>query len=363
MAIETNKGLYRHSDTADIASIGNRIRELPAEVASGIIDDVLAGSAALQLGDVTRMTRREKIFTLTETLPDAYWIKGTAATDKPAFGPGASLPDGSREAKDLAMKQTTGMSWKQKKMEAEEMAVLVPLPDTWQADSDVNFEEIKPYLVEAMAKKLDAAILFGEELPSSWAANGFYGILPMAIAAGNTINAADTAYQIGATGRTDYGLAIAALAEQMAEDGYDPTGFTTYPGFKWKLVQQRGTNGESIYQGGAVGMDGRPAETIYGERLAEVRSGIWNTHKDDALIIAGQWNTLKIGVRQDIEFAVTDSAPIFNQAGTLVLNTFQQDAKVLRATFRVASTVINPRMRLGGEFPFSALRPDSNFSS
>lgn len=359
MAIQTTKGLYRQEQPASISNVGTRVRELPPEVATDIIDDVITGSAVLQLGSVTRMTRREKIFNLTETLPDAYWIKGTTATDKPSFGPAAALTDGSREAKDLAMKQTTSMTWKQKRMEAEEMAVLVPLPDTWEADSDVNFEEIKPYLVEAMAKKLDDAVLFGNEVPSSWVASGFNGILPDAIARGNSINGANIG--TGAGQYVDLADAIAALSEDMANDGYNPTGFVTYPGFKWKLVRLRDANKNPIFDGALTSSP--TGQGIYGQPLAEVRSGIWNNHKDDALLIAGQWDTLKIGIRQDIEFAVTDSAPIFNQAGTLVLNTFQQDAKVLRATFRVAANVINPLMRLGGEYPFSVLRPDADFSS
>lgn len=353
MAIETNKGLYRHSNDASIVYNGLKMRELPPEVAAEILDDVITSSAALALGSVSRMTRREKVFNLTETLPEAYWMKGTAATDKPSFGPGSTQTDGSREAKDLALKQTTGMSWSQKKMEAEEMAVMVPLPDTWAADSDVDFEEIKPYLVEAMAKKLDAAIFWGEDLPNSWSANGFHGILPDAIAAGNSINAADAAYE-------DLADAIAAMAGTMAEDGYDPSGFVTYPGFKWKLVRLRATDGTPIYTPLASSPSG---QGIYGQSLLEVRNGTWNAHKDDALLIAGQWDTLKIGIRQDIEFAVSDSAVITNQAGAVVLNTFQQDTKLLRATFRVAANVINPLKRLGGEYPFSVLRPDADFSS
>lgn len=353
MAIETTKGLYRHEQDANIAFTGQKVRELPPEVANEILDDVITGSVALQMGSVSRMTRREKVFNLTETLPTAYWMKGTAATDKPSFGPGGSQSDGSREAKDLALKQTTSMTWTQKKMEAEEMAVMVPLPDTWQADSDVNFEEIKPYLAEAMSKKLDAAILFGEDIPSSWVANGFNGIMLDAIAAGNSINAADAAY-------VDLADAIAALAGTMAEDGYDPTGFITYPGFKWKLVRLRAQDDTPIY----TALDSSPSgQGIYGQSLMEVRSGVWNDHKDDALLIAGQWDTLKIGIRQDIQFAVSDSAVITNQSGAVVLNTFQQDTKLLRATFRVAANVINPLKRLGGEYPFSVLRPDADFSS
>lgn len=358
MAIETTKGLYRHEQDASIVFQGQRMREMPPEVASEILDDVITGSAALQLGAVTRMARREKVFNLTETLPEAYWMKGTAATDKPAFGPGSTQTDGSREAKDLALKQTTSMTWTQKKMEAEEMAVMVPLPDTWAADSDVNFEEIKPYIVEAMSKKIDAAIFWGEDLPSSWRANGFNGILPDAIARGNSINGANIG--TGPGQYRDLADAIAALSETMAEDGYDPTGFVTYPGFKWKLVRLRDANGSPIY----TPLEGSPSgQGIYGQSLVEVRNGTWNTHKDDALLMAGDWDKLKIGIRQDIEWAVSDSAVITNQAGAVVLNTFQQDTKLLRATFRLAANVINPLMRLGGEYPFSVLRPDADFSS
>lgn len=358
MAIETTKGLYRHEQDPSIAFSGQRVRELPPEISAEILDDVITTSAALQLGSVTRMARREKIFNLTETLPDAYWMKGTAATDKPSFGPGATQTDGSREAKDLALKQTTSMTWTQKKMEAEEMAVLVPLPDTWQADSDVDFEEIKPYIVEAMSKKLDAAILFGDDVPSSWVANGFNGVLRDALGKGNTVNAANIG--TGAGQVRDLADAIAALSELMAEDGYDPTGFVTYPGFKWKLVRLRSTDGLPIY----TPLENSPSgQGIYGQPLAEVRNGTWNTHKDDAHLIAGDWSTLKIGIRQDIQFSVSDSAVITNQAGAVILNTFQQDSKLLRATFRVAATVVNPLKRLGGEYPFAVLRPDADFSS
>jgi HK97 family phage major capsid protein len=352
-----NTGLYRNDSAASSYAVGNRVRELPAEVAAGILDDVITGSAALQLGDVQRMSRREKVFTLVNSLPEANWIKGTSDALT------GNANDGSRAAKDVALKQTTSMSWREKKMEVEEMAVLVPLPDTWEADSDVDFNEIKPYLVEAIAKKLDAAVLFGEDIPNSWVANGFNGVLVDTIASGNTVAATDYNIVGSTPSRTDYALAVAALAEQMAEDGYAPTGFVTYPGFKWKLVQMRGNDGAPIYQGALVGSDGRPAQTLYGEQLVEVRNGTWNTHKDDALLIAGQWNTLKIGIRQDISFSVSDSATIVDGSGNVLLSAFQQDTKILRCTFRVAANVINPFMRLGGEYPFSALRPDADFSS
>lgn len=343
-----NTGLFRNDSPANLHSTDNRVRETDPEVVSAIIQDTITSSAVLQLGNVQRTNSRETVFRLQDTLPEAYWIKGT--TDALTGNPN----DGSRAAKDIALKQTTSLAWRETKMEVEEMAVMVPLPDAWRADSDVDFSEIRPLIVEAMQKKLDSAVLFGEDLPSSWAANGFHGILPGAIGHGNVVAANDPQFE-------DLADAIAGMSEVMAEDGYDPTGFVTYPGFKWKLVRLRNADGTPIY--GSQTVDGAPAQTIYGQRLTEVRSGIWNTHKDDAYIIAGDWSNLRIMIRQDFEFAVSNSAPIFNTSGQLVLNTFQQDSQVMRVTFRVGATVVNPVKRLGGEYPFSVLAPDADYSS
>jgi len=348
-----NTGLFRNDSGNSSVYVDQKVRELPPELAAGIIEDAQATSSALKLGEVTKMNSRTKVFTIKESPAEAYWIKGT--TD--ALG-GAG--DGSRASKDVALKQTTSMSWSEKKMEAEEIAVVVPLPDTWESDSDVDFGVIRPDLVAAVAVAIDNAILWGTEIPSSWVANGFNGVLPDTLASGNTVSASD----IHATYPTlglyrDLADAIAAMAELMAEDGYDPTGFVTYPGFKWKLVRLRSDDGTPIY----ATVPGSPAQTVYGQPLEEVRNGTWNTHKDDALMIAGDWSKLKIGIRQDLQWAISDSAPIFNTAGELVLNTFQQDAKVIRLTFRIAANIVNPHMRLGGEFPFSALVPTGDLSS
>lgn len=350
-----NTGLYRNDSPANLHSVGNRVRENDPEVVNAIIEDVVDQSAALSLGDVQRTDSRETIFRLSDGEPDAFLIKGDA-TDALSGNPA----DGSRAAKDIALKQTTSMSFREMKMEVEEWAVLVPLPDTWKADSDVDFGEIRPKIVRAIQRKLDKAILFGEGLPASWAANGFHGILPDAIANNNYVAVTDFP-TVG--GQPDYAMAIAAMSEQMAEDGYEPSGFATYPGFKWKLVRARSDDGVPIYQGVNTGTAARPAQTVYGETLFEVRNGAWNNHKDDALVIAGEWNHLKIKVRQDFDFAISNSATIVDTTGAVLLSAFQQDTQVLRVTFRVGAQVVNPLKVLGGEYPFSVLAPDADYSS
>lgn len=345
-----NTGLYRNDSPANMHSDGNRIRETDPEVVAGIIEEVVEGSAVLSLADVSRTNSRETIFTLSDGEPDAFLIKGTTAAGDVLSG---NPSDGSRAAKDVALKQTTSMSFRQMKMEAEEWAVLVPLPDTWKADSNVDFGEIRPKIVRAIQRKLDKAVLFGDDLPASWAANGFHGVLIDALAAGNSVNAVDPQYE-------DLADAIAAMAEEMAEGGYDPSGFVTYPGFHWKLVRLRSADGVPIY---SALPDSPQGKGIYGRALTEVKNGAWNDHKADALMIAGEWNNLKVKIRQDFEFTVSNSATIVDTSGNVLLSAFQQDTQVLRVTFRAAAGVVNPNKVLGGEYPFSVLRPDSDYSS
>lgn len=353
MAVETGEGLYRLNSPADLGTVGNRVREMPPEVAAGIIDDAITTSAVLGLANVSRMSTREQLFTLVNSLPEAYWIKGTAATDKPDFAPHDALTDGSRAAKDVALKQTTSMNYRQKKIEAEELAVMTVLPDTWRDDSGVNFAEIRPYLVEAIAKKIDAAVLFGDDIPASWVANGFNGILPDAVAAGNTLNAADASFE-------NIADAVAALAELQASEGYAPNGFLTHPGFKWSLIRARDGDNNMIYSPATT--SGAP-QSIYGIPLAELDNGAGLGHTDDFKLLTGDWNLLRIGIRQDLQWAVSNAAPIVNQDGTIAYNPFQQDGQVMRVTFRIAAGVVNPVKRLGGDYPFYALRPDADFSS
>src|SRR5690349_13895227 len=106
---------------------------------------------------------------------------GTQLKDMPAlaFKPTAYFVNG-----DAGLKQTTYAAWKNIRLTAEEIAVLIPIPNNVLADASVNiWDKLRPEVGEAIGRALDAAVLFGTNKPSSWAA----ALATQAIAAGNTV--------------------------------------------------------------------------------------------------------------------------------------------------------------------------------
>ncbi len=107
---------------------------IPEPVTKEIIQGVVQGSAVLQMGRrLPNMTSRTQSMNVLDMLPMAYWVDG-----------------------DTGIKQTTKMAWDRKKIYAEELAVIVPIPEAVLDDSDYNiWGEVQPRLVEAFGKKID----------------------------------------------------------------------------------------------------------------------------------------------------------------------------------------------------------------
>lgn len=313
---------------------GTDARELPEAVRREVIQDVLVSSVVLASANVTRMGTRQERLTLQESFPSAYWLTGTV--DYPITG--GDNDSGSQRAKDSQPKQTTGMTWNSKSLAAEELAVLVPIPDNYVDDSGAPlFDEVRPRVAEAMAKKIDAAVLYGTDSPFVED-----GIVISAISHGNIVT-------VGTT--DDLAADVALLGEQAGEEGVDFSSFMSGPGFKWKLPGLRSADGFPIYSPPASGNPG----TLYGLPIMEVRNGQWD--KELALLLAGEWDKVRIGIRQDITFSLSDSATIFDPAtGQVTYSAFQQDGKVLRAVMRVAYVVVNPVRHLGNIYPFWVLQ-------
>ena len=83
---------------------------------------------------------------------------------------------------DTGLKQTSDMKWDNLYLNAEELAVLVPIPDMVFDDADYDlWSLLKPQITEAMGAKIDDAVLFGTGKPTLWPD----GILVAATAAGN----------------------------------------------------------------------------------------------------------------------------------------------------------------------------------
>lgn len=302
--------------------------QLPDQLAREVIQTAPQASVVAARARKVPMSTKTMKQSVLASLPDAYWVNG-----------------------DTGLKQTTKVAWSGVSMTAEEIAVIVPIPDALMADSTVPlWDEIKPLLIEAVGKKIDDATIFGNDKPASWPA----ALIPGAIAAGNSV-------ELG-TGE-DIGVDIATLGERMAIDGFAMNGFISRPGLHWSLVGLRDAQGKSIYgapdNNNLVG--GVPTAALYGYPLNEVTTGVWDP--TDAVLLGADWTKVVLGIRQDITFQLFTEGVISDENGKVILNLMQQDSKALRLVFRVGFQVANPMTRLNQNaatrYPAAVILPDT----
>ncbi len=296
---------------------------LPAEYATQIIQQTPQSSAILQLARTMPMSKGQRVQPVLDMFPEAYWVNG-----------------------ETGLKQTTKAKWGSLKMVAEELAVIVPVPESVIADSDIAiFDEIAPRVAESMGKMIDAAAIFGTNKPESWPA----ALVPAATAAGNVVKAGTGA---------DLAVDVASMGEKLAAQGYTMDGFVSAPGLDWRLRGLRSTSGAPIYQDNlaATGKSG-----LYGYPLNPVTNGAWDSTR--ALLVGAEWDNVLVGIRQDITVRVLDQAVITDDEGNILLNLAQQDAVALRFVMRVGMCVANPLTRIEGtkdkRFPAIVLQPSS----
>lgn len=332
-----------YANRIERAQSGTDTRELPEKVSREVIKDVEQASAALSLCRVHRMTTRQEKLTLLDSFPNAYWLSGTV--DYPVLG--GDNASGSQRAKDSQPKRTTKVTWDVKSLAAEELAVLVPIPDTYVDDTGAPlFDEIRPMIATAFAKKIDDAVLWGVDSP--FVQNG---VFEGAISNGNIVTLGTAAAPAD-----DLAGDIATLGLEAAEDGLAINRFVTGPGFDWRLRLLRDANGAPIYVPPSEGRAG----SIYGIPHLEVTNGTWDNGL--AMLGTGDWQYARVGIRQDITFSLSSDAVIYDPATQkVVYSAFQQDGKVLRAVMRLAYTVVQPLRHLTNTktYPFWVLQDRS----
>lgn len=325
------------TDKLDRSGTSQTARQLPESVAAGVLADVVEGSACLRLGNVFRMPAYQHRIPVLKTFADAFWIQGA-----------------SQSVKDNARKETTTLTWDNVYITPDELAVLIPVPDAWMQDSNIAWSEIRREISRAFAKKIDMAILFGDGTPPAGFSGPVGGIVGGAVTAGNITT-------IGTTlsgSYNDVGLDLAAVAEDLAKDGFDPTGWVARKGFRWRLVKVRDTTGQPIYTTTLSGDPSGPsAGSLYDAPYYECGNGAWDD--TEAFAIAGEWDKLVIGIRADMTFTLHTDGVITDNSNPpqIQYNAMQQDGKILRAVMRLGYNVPVPVKALGGTFPFGVLRP------
>lgn len=274
---------------------------VPEPFVAEVIKEMPKSSAVMQLARRVPMSTKTQRQPVMSVLPEAYFVNG-----------------------DTGLKQTTSADWENLTLTAEEIAVIVPIPESYLDDSAIPiWSEVRPYIAEAFGRRLDRTALFNEARPSTWGP----AIVNTAIAAGNSV--------VEGSGE-DLAEEIAALLQELAEEGVNPNALATAPGFHWRLTRLRSTDGLPIYAPPA----GDQPSTVYGMPLPQVANGGW--FPTVASLIAGDWSKAIWGVRQDMTFKVFTEGVISDDSGNVVLNLMQQDSIALRVTARFGWQVANP---------------------
>ena len=292
-----------------------------------IIQHATEASAVLSLGRRLRdMAREQTTLRVMDAFPTAYWVTG-----------------------DTGLKQTTEMSWDKVYLNAEELAVIVPVPENVIDDTDYDiWGEVRPRIAEAIGARIDAAILFGTNKPAGFPA----GIVAGATSASHVVSLASL--PSGGVDLYDGILGEGGTVSLVEADGYFVTGHVDHISMRAKYRGLRSTEGDLIFK---QDVQGTSSYTLDGNPVMFPRNGAFDGAA--ALDICGDWSQLVYSIRKDVTFKLGTEAVIQDNAGNIVLNTFQQDALALRATFRMGWALPNPPTLLNANdatrYPFAVL--------
>ena len=244
---------------------------------------------------------------------------------------------------DAGLKAVSNTAWKNKYITAEEIAVIIPIPEAVLDDADYDiWGEIKPQIEEEFGKVIDGAIFFGEDKPASWPA----GLVDGATAAGHIVT-------LG-TG-LDIGADVNELMALVEADGYDVNGFAAAIGVKSKLRGLRDANGGLLFQPSLTA--GTPG-TLYAQNITYPKNGAWDSSK--AQMLGGDFQQAVYAVRQDLTYKVLDQAVVTDNDGKIIYNLAQQDMVALRCVMRLGWQLPNPINRMNEDaatrYPFAVLK-------
>lgn len=297
---------------------------IPEERAREIIQGTIAQSAVLSRGrKLPNMSSRTYKMPVLDMLPLAYFVNG-----------------------DTGQKKTTRMAWDKKFIVAEEIAVIVPIPEAVLDDSDYDiWGEVRPRIEEAFGKVIDGAVLFDVNKPDSWR----NGLVSSATAAGSivTLGTGDNMY--------DKIMGEDGVIAKVEESGYFVTGHMADISMRSKLRGLKDTTGQPIFKSD---MQSATSYVLDGSPMNFPNNGSFD--KSKALMVSGDFSQLVYSIRQDITFKLFTEGVVQNTDGTIAYNLMQQDMVALRAVMRLGWEIPNPINSLKEDkatrFPFAVLK-------
>lgn len=250
------------------------------EYSNELLAAVAGSSAALQLFRTVDMGTKTQNLPVLATLPEAGFVTESASDN-------------------AGVKPTAQVTWGNKQLVAEEIAVIIPIHENVVDDATTDIlDELTREGGAAIGRKLDEAIMFGTDKPASWTSDD---LLAAAVAASQTVTVS------GTPGEDDLAGAILQAAEFVDEAGWEPDGFAAPRGLRYRLANLRAEDGQPIYRAPlSAGPD--DGGQVVGLDAAWVSGRVWDRDEAEAFVV--DTSRVIIGVRQDITVKFLDQATV-----------------------------------------------------
>lgn len=296
--------LQHFTDDAQIIDRTGAESLIPVEESKEIIQGVVTSSAVLSRGrKLANMSSKTYKMPVLDMLPIAYFVDG-----------------------DNGAKKTTKQAWDKKIITAEEIAVIVPIPESVLDDSDYDiWAEVRPRVTEAFGKVIDGAILFDVNKPTSWRD----GVVTTATKANAVVTATTDLYQ-------DI-LGEGGVIAKVEDSGFFVSGHMADISMRAKLRGLRDDVGQPIFKSD---MQNGTNYSLDGSPMNFPNNGAWD--KSKALMISGDFSQLVYSIRQDITFKLFTEGVVQNTDGSIAYNLMQNDMVALRAVMRLGWEIPNP---------------------
>lgn len=283
-----------------------------------IIKPNTSASAALASFRTIRMTAGTARMPVLAALPTAGFVTESATAES-------------------GKKPTSKVSWTNKELVAEEIAVIIPVHENTLADSNFDiWAEVRPLVAQEFGRVLDAAVFFGVNKPATWLDPA---LVPGAIAAGNSI-----AEGAGVDLAEDFNEAFGFVED----DEFDVNAAFTGRFLRRELRGLRDEQNAPIYLD-ALRSDGDTA-SIYGQDLFYVGNRSWDRTK--AIALVGDRDKVVLGIREDVQVKLLTEATVGG------INLAERDMVALRFKFRVGfATAYSTAGGQATDYPFAAITP------
>lgn len=307
--------------------------------------DALALLATQEINEIVKPEATGSV--VLDSFRQVRMSKGTARMPVLAALPTAGFVTDGAANEATGVKPTSKVSWGNKELIAEEIAVIVPIHENTLADSDFDiWGEVRPLVSQEFGRVLDAAVLFGTNKPATWTDPA---LIPGAIAAGNVVEEG-TLPEGGPS--IDLADDINEAFGMVEDDEFDVNIALTGRFLRRRLRGLRDADNAPIYLD-ALRSDGS-TNSIYGQDLRYVKNGGWD--REEALMLVGDASKVVIGVREDVQVKILTEATVGG------INLAERDMVALRFKFRVGFATAYSTARIGGQptdYPFAVITPET----